>query len=369
MNKNIFFKALLVFLAFIVVTFSVGNYVLYKSIVHVFGIISPQTQSGLGWSLFILSFGFVVVMIIEKKVVNKFVKIIYGITSTWIGMLIYLFIAACVYEIWRHLVGGGEFVGLLLFAIAIFISITGLIHGRDIFVKEVKIKLSNIPENWKGKNFVFVSDFHLGTSRDMRFTKRVVDLINKISPEIVCIGGDLFDGTHAIDAVKYAEPLKEIISKRGIYYVTGNHEEFANPEYFIGAIKNLGIRVLDDECVVLDGINLIGVDYSKNSKAEKFKETLSGMFYDKNLPTILLKHEPKDLNVSRESGINLQLSGHTHRGQQWPLNYVVYYKYKGYSYGLKDFDGMQIFVSSGVGGWGPKIRVGSKCEIVKIMFE
>ena len=88
------------------------------------------------------------------------------------------------------------------------------------------------------------------------------------------------------------------------------------------------------------------------------------------MPSILLKHEPRDLDVAQQAGISLQISGHTHKGQQWPFNHLAQRVYKGYAYGLKQYEksAMQVLVSSGVGGWGPPVRVGSDCEIVHITF-
>lgn len=83
----------------------------------------------------------------------------------------------------------------------------------------------------------------------------------------------------------------------------------------------------------------------------------------------MLKHEPKDLSVAQEAGISLQISGHTHKAQLWPLEYIAQLSYKGYAYGLKRLENMYVYTSSGVGIWGPPMRVGTTDEIVLFILE
>ena len=95
---------------------------------------------------------------------------------------------------------------------------------------------------------------------------------------------------------------------------------------------------------------------------------MNNLKINKDKASILLKHEPKNLKVAEDAGISFQISGHTHKGQQWPFNYLTNLMYKGYGYGLKKHGSMIVYVSSGTGGWGPPLRVGSDYEIVEITF-
>jgi len=160
--------------------------------------------------------------------------------------------------------------------------------------------------------------------------------------------------------------MKNLFSRLGVFYITGNHEEFSDPMPFLIAVESLGFTVLRDEKIEIDGLQIIGVDYLNNVNKKQFQKTLEDMKIDKSKPAILLKHEPKDLAVAEKAGISFQISGHTHRGQQWPFNYLIYLVYKGFSYGLKHYHSMLVYVSSGAGGWGPKLRIGSDDEIVLI---
>ena len=257
-----------------------------------------------------------------------------------------------------------------MFAVAFAIGIYGIIHAKKIYIKKIQVSIPNLPQAWKGRTVVWMSDLHLGSIYRTRFAKKVTRISNSLLPDAVFIGGDLFDGTHAPDPYKLAEPLLGLTSRIGVFYITGNHEEFGSPKSFIDVVQKLGITILNDEKKDIDGMQIIGVDYSNSAKREDFKRVLEKMNISRAMPSILLKHEPRDLDIARQAGISLQISGHTHKGQQWPFGYLAQRVYKGYAYGLKQYEksAMQVLVSSGVGGWGPPVRVGSDCEIVHITF-
>jgi predicted MPP superfamily phosphohydrolase len=104
------------------------------------------------------------------------------------------------------------------------------------------------------------------------------------------------------------------------------------------------------------------------SKKTRFEDILQNLQIDRTLPSILLKHVPSHLDVARKNGITLQLSGHTHRAQMFPFNLFTYLIYRGFDYGLHALGSMQVYTSSGVGTWGPPLRVGTRSEIVEILF-
>ena len=114
---------------------------------------------------------------------------------------------------------------------------------------------------------------------------------------------------------------------------------------------------------------IVWVDYRNSSKSENYKEILKKVAINRNVPSILLKHEPKDWEIAEGAGISLQISGHTHKAQMWPLVYVARMIYKNFTYGLQRFKNMQIYTSSGTGTWGPPMRVGTQSEIVVFTFK
>ena len=117
--------------------------------------------------------------------------------------------------------------------------------------------------------------------------------------------------------------------------------------------------------VEVEGLQIAGIAYKHETMLD-FAKTLTSLNLNKNKPSILLKHVPKQLEEAEEAGVSLQLSGHTHFGQIWPGNLITKRYWKGYAYGLKKYKKMQIFVSSGLGTWGPPMRLFSKSEMVKI---
>ena len=248
------------------------------------------------------------------------------------------------------------------------ISVYGIFHAKNISVVEIQVPMRHLPLKWKNRKAIWISDLHLGQIHSASFTRKIVKKINTLSYDIIFIGGDLYDGTSAPDIHELIAPLKELSAPQGIYFITGNHEEFGDSGKFISAVKSIGIEILQDRMINVDGLQLIGVDYLTASNRDQFKKILSGLPIDTNKFSILLKHEPKDLDVALDAGISLQISGHTHRAQLWPLGYLANFIYKGFAYGLKTLGDMQIYTSSGVGTWGPPMRVGTNSEIVVFDF-
>ena len=151
--------------------------------------------------------------------------------------------------------------------------------------------------------------------------------------------------------------------------MTGNHEEFSDNSKYLRAVRQAGIRVLYNEMIDLEGLQLIGVDYRDSRDRKQFETILKNMRIDPGKPSILLKHAPLHLEIAEEQGISLQLSGHTHRGQVFLFRFITHRVYQGYDYGLKRFGRLLVNTSSGAGTWGPPMRLDTKPEIVLIEFQ
>ncbi len=188
------------------------------------------------------------------------------------------------------------------------------------------------------------------------------------------------------------EPLRALHAPRGVFFVTGNHEYFL-PDMVpaLAALRAAGIRILDDERVDIGGLSLIGVndksdkgphreDHFKkvlglkrpevlDHEEDHFEKRLNGTGTNHGQPVILLKHEPDHLEIASEAGVSLGLFGHTHHGQIYPLNYFTWKIYHGFDHGLHRMGTMQVYTSSGVGTWGPPLRLGTKSEIVLITLQ
>ena len=357
------------FIGALVILLVESNFFVQWAIVDVFNITSTMVQTNLAAVLIVLSLGFILVFILERYSASFFTRVCYHITSMWMGTLIYLLLASVIYVFTDLIFGRNAMFGMVLFALAIVVSIYGYIHGKKIVIKKIEVEIPNLPKAWVGRSAVFASDFHLGIARTAKFSQKVTQVINSLSPDIIFIGGDLYDGTHAPDPYVIAKPLENLKAPLGTLYISGNHEEFGDASPFFATVAKLGMKMIQDGMVDIDGLQIIGVDYLTCHSKEQFQKVLKSIPFDKTKPSVLLKHEPKDLEVGEEAGISFQISGHTHNGQQWPFNLLTNLIYKGYGYGHKHKGNMDVYVSSGVGGWGPEFRVASDCEVVLITFK
>jgi predicted MPP superfamily phosphohydrolase len=196
----------------------------------------------------------------------------------------------------------------------------------------------------------------------------MVAKILREDPDAIFIAGDLYDGT-AIDAGRAAQPLNELVAPQGVYFVAGNHEQFGDDSKYLRAIAAAGVRVLTNEKVEADGLQIIGVPYRNATQHGHLASALHGVHLDRDRASILLTHAPDYPEIAEAAGISLQLSGHTHLGQFIPWSWMARRIYRQFVYGLSRIGKMQVFTSSGAGTWGPPLRLGSNPEIVILEFE
>ena len=347
------------------------HFVIYQAIASLF-LLSTASQLALGIVLIVLCFSFVLASVFNFNFNNLFTRIYYRISAVWLGAAFYLFLVSCFYILavsilpipYLYLKDFCVF----LFVLAIVVSIYGVVHARIILIKNVTVKLPNLPTEWQQRKAIFISDIHLGAVNGENFAKKIVAKMKKINPDIIFIGGDLYDGVK-VNEREVVRPFALLHPNLGTYFITGNHEEFRDDKIYLESIKNVGIRVLNNELVMLNGLQLIGVDDRDSTNPDKFKTILEKLSIDKSKPSILLKHQPSRLDIAARAGISLQISGHTHKAQVFPLNIFSHLIFKGYDYGLKMFGNMSEYTSSGVGSWGPPLRVGSNSEIVVFKFD
>jgi predicted MPP superfamily phosphohydrolase len=349
--------------------FYAGNLAVYEVAAHAFGITDQLPLFILGSSLGFLSASFIVATILGSRFYNRFTRVYYLLSAIWIGVFTYLFLASVIYGLLALLLRNSAGVAESLIVVVLAMSTYGVIHARKLIITRIEVSLPNLPPSWRGRTAVWISDVHLGQLHGLPFAQAIVAKVSSLSPDIIFIGGDLYDGTGAPDIPELTSPLKEWSAPLGTYFITGNHEEYGNREEFLAAVASAGMRILDDEMIVIDGLQLIGVDYQRAAKADQFATILARLSIDPHKPSLLLKHEPKDLPIAHAAGISFQISGHTHQGQLWPFNYLAELTHKGYAYGLKHYKDMQIYVSSGTGTWGPPMRVGTDSEIVLCTFK
>ncbi len=325
-------------------------------------------------ALGILSVSFVAASLLAYRYTNAAVRVFYRVAAVWVGLLTFLF-AATVFS-WI-IFGVAWLAGLNLnfhlvvecmFAAAVVAGLYGVFNASWTRITRTTVRLANLPEAWRGRTAALISDLHLGHVRNGGFLRRMVAKILREEPDAIFIAGDLYDGT-AIDAHRAAEPLNELTAPQGVYFVAGNHEQFGDDGKYLRAITAAGVRVLSNEKVEVDGLQIVGVPYRNATQDAQLASVLHGVRLDRDRASILLIHAPDHPEIAEAAGVSLQLSGHTHVGQFIPWSWVARRVYRQFVYGLSRIGKMQIFTSSGAGTWGPPLRLGSNPEIVLLQFE
>jgi len=321
----------------------------------------------------LLSVSFVGASLLAFRYANPLVRLFYRIAAVWLGTVSFLFFAACL--TWMIIAVAGlrglplnaHQVVRTLSALAVGLAAAAVLNASWPRIKRVGIRLENLPETWLGRKAALISDLHLGHVRNGRFLRRIAALVMGQKPDAIFIAGDLYDGT-AIDAPHAAEPLRKLQAPLGTYFVAGNHEQFGDDSKYLRAVTGAGVRVLSNEKVELDGLQVVGVPYLHATHDEHFRKVLASVGLVRSRPSILLTHAPERPAVAAEAGISLQLSGHTHVGQFYPWTWMARRIYRQFVHGLSRIGKMQVYTSSGVGTWGPPLRLGSSPEIVILEF-
>ncbi|MPZ81073.1 MAG: metallophosphoesterase [Actinophytocola sp.] len=233
----------------------------------------------------------------------------------------------------------------------------------------VPVGLRRLDPGLAGFRIAVVSDIHLSAILGRPHTERVVRMINEQSPDLVAIVGDLADGTPE-ELGPAAEPLRDLVSREGSFFVTGNHEYFIDPDAWIRELDRLGVHTLRNERTTITrggaSLDLAGVtDVSGRSRDDgpDFGKALDGRPEDR--PVVLMAHQPVQVSDAAERGVDLQLSGHTHGGQLYPFHHVVSLAQPSLA-GLSKVDDTWLYVTRGAGFWGPPVRVGAPPDITVI---
>jgi uncharacterized protein len=320
-----------------------------------------------------LSVSFVAASVLAFRYTNAALRAFYRAAAVWLGLLTFLFLAAVfswivfgIAQLARLDVNFHRTVELLL-GVALVAGFYGVFNAGWTRITRATVRLANLPAAWRGRRAALISDLHLGHVRNGSFLRRMVAKILSEDPDAIFIAGDLYDGT-AIDAGRAAEPLNKLTAPHGVYFVAGNHEQFGDDSKYLRAIAATGVRVLTNEKVEVDGLQIIGVPY-RNAQNGTFASILHNIRLDRDRASILLTHAPDHPEIAEAAGVSLQLSGHTHLGQFIPWSWMARGIYRQFVYGLSRIGKMQVFTSSGAGTWGPPLRLGSNPEIVVLEFE
>ena len=327
--------------------------------------------------LTVLAFSFAATTLASFRSTSRIVAWFYTVAATWLGFLNFLFWAACAsWIVWlvMRLAAPSAAVQLradlccIFTAAAVLAGLWGLVNARWIRVRRVMVRLEHLPAQWRGRKALLISDLHLGAVNGRSFAERIVRMARALEPDIVFIPGDLFDGGK-VRTEDVLAPFSALRPVHGIYFSSGNHDEFGEMPLFAAAMQKVGIRVLANEAVRVDGLAVIGVSYHDSGSPVRFRTVLQALRPAPREAAVLLNHVPTRLPIAEETGIALQLSGHTHAGQIFPFTWLTRRVFGHFTSGLHHYGSMAVYTSTGAGSWGPPMRVGSQSEMVLLNFE
>ncbi|HET9135234.1 MAG TPA: metallophosphoesterase [Candidatus Kapabacteria bacterium] len=321
---------------------------------------------------------YLIAKMLEQKMNNIVTDILFWIGSFWFGYVLYFLLSIILLDVLRLT---NNIFSIIQFSqsgysdLKLWVTL-GVIGGTTLALllgyinaNTIKIKRFDLPINkhnpiTKQLTVVMASDIHLGTIVGRPHTRRIVEAINSLNPDIILLAGDIIDSeVESVVRQDLGAVLKELKSTYGVYGVTGNHEYFGGIEEAVHYIRAHRVDLLRDDEREIAGVVVIGrEDYTIKHHRKSLETMLAGV--DKSKPIIVIDHQPFHLEEAEAAGVDLQVSGHTHRGQLWPLNYITKKVYE-IDWGYLKKGMTHIYVSSGVGTWGPPVKIGNDAEIIE----
>lgn len=363
MNERFIIFSIILFLVILV-----SEYLAYASL-HSAGIIkSAKLEIFLMSLAVIFPLAFILTMIYSTKHYSAINSFINTVSSIWLGLMCYVFIASLLIFILIILknFGGLEIpiksISFVLLLIVFGFISYGLLNTENIRVVKWNVKQEALSA-WKGKKIIIFSDIHIGNLNDKQFVEKIVKKIKSENPDITFNLGDLIDGP-SFPYQDWLSPLSEINSPLGDYYVEGNHEKY-NQQYEVFKSQfPKGVTDLTNKKIILNETQIIGLDYVQGETKEELTNKLLSLDYDPNIPSIVLLHDPKGVDVLSRSNVSLVMSGHTHKGQFFPFTFLVKKIYKELTYGVNQQKNTISVITNGIGTSVIPIRIGTKPEIV-----
>jgi len=337
---------------------------------------SKTVRVGFSIIYFFFFSAFIIAMLGRNALPLSIQKILYFPGTVWLGMMMYLFIYFFLTDIiflfnrifhffssarkqqYRRIqvVSG--------YILVICLAAYGYYRFNHPQVVEQKIEIAKNAGEYKNLKIAGISDLHLGVTVDRKRLEKYVRLINDQHPDIIVIAGDLIDNNVLpLEKERMWETLNELQAPLGVYFCLGNHEHMSGLKAGMDFLRKTNLHLLIDSVAVIDeSIQIIGRDdIQRNRRRKPLKELIKNM--DSDLPIILLDHEPYHLEEAEENGIDLQFSGHTHKGQLFPGNLLINRMYE-LPYGYMKRGNTHYFITSGLGLWGPPFRIGTQSEVV-----
>ncbi len=373
-----------------------AQYIFFSVFLSIFGLVNyyifirgfqglealPMARSFYIAAFLIVAPSFIIGKFVERKRVSLFTDVMIWIGSFWFAFILYFFLSIVLLDVLRLINWTFNIVTFTpeqypIIKLWVFIGVTTVVFMSVLYgylnAKTIRVKIFDLVINknnplHKELNIVMASDIHLGTIIGRKPTRKIVELINSLKPDIILLPGDIID-SEVIPVVKQdlGSVLRELSATYGVFGVTGNHEYIGGVEEAVKYIRAHRVDLLRDEVREIAGVTIIGrEDRSYKSKSGDRRKSLDELAanIDHTKPLIIMDHQPFHLEEAEAIGADLQVSGHTHHGQMWPLSFITKRMYE-MSWGYIKKSNTHIYVSSGAGSWGPPVKIGNHAEIIQ----
>ncbi|WP_284644083.1 metallophosphoesterase [Paenibacillus silviterrae] len=374
------FRFLLVFTAIMVIYVGLNLYVLWNAVSFWETAFPSNGTGGLFWGVFVLlAFGYLLAMLLRRVLpyaLYKWIKLIgaYGIACFFYCVLLLPFADLAVWLLQIAGYPGSSavlVVGYIVMAILLVLLLQGTRNAWQPTVRRYDITIAKQAGHRKELRIAAASDLHLGTTVGKGHLSRLIQQMEALKPDMILLPGDVLDDSiEPFIRENMADVMRKLQAPLGVYACLGNHEYIGGHiEDYVKRMKEIGIEVLIDRVLEIDGSFYVAgrKDKSVNRFAGEgrlvHEELLKDI--DSAKPIILLDHQPTQFAEAAQAGVDLMLSGHTHRGQMMP-NHLITRRIFELDWGYLRKGAMHVIVSSGFGFWGPPVRIGSRSEILDI---
>ncbi|MEZ5199392.1 MAG: metallophosphoesterase [Bacteroidales bacterium] len=372
----------LIFFSIVITVYGLLSFYIYSRGLQVFP--SGTTERIYYKAIFLfLSLSYIIARFLERIWLSTVSDIFTWIGSFWLAAFFYFLLIVIAIDLVRLVnsifpfipesIKTPEFRKILFWSSVGLVSVlllTGFVNALIPRIKTLELTVDKKVEGLQELNIAFASDIHLGTLIGPRRTNKIIQRINDLNPDLILLGGDIVDeDLGPVIRNNLGDSLKKLSAPYGVYGITGNHEYIGGAEPAVKYLEEHGVEMIRDTTLkISDQFYIVGREDRDQKEfagvnRKQINDLIKGI--DHTLPIIMLDHQPFELDEKEKAGIDLTLSGHTHHGQLWPLNYITKAIYE-VSWGYKKKGNTHVYVSSGVGGWGPPVRIGNRPEIVLI---
>lgn len=380
---------LIIFLSVVFSIYTLINYYLHSNAVQALSMFAPD------WSIKVFNalFFFLVLSFPMARIFGRWLPGILADTLSffggmWFAAMLYFMLAIISLDVIKLilsaipslkqmmfentiLINGVAFGSILVGVIGLIIY--GYFNAISPVVKTLEIPIDKSADGLEKLHLVFASDIHLGHVIGKSSLTRILKKINALKPDLVLFPGDIVDeDLKPVIDKNLGELFRTLNPKFGVFAVTGNHEYIGGVEPAVKYLSQFGITFLRDKAVKINNSFYVAgrEDVSTVSFYNKKRKTVDELLIgsDTNIPVIMMDHQPIALNEAADNGVDLQISGHTHHGQMWPLQTITKRVFI-LSWGYKKIKESHFYVSSGAGTWGPRVRIGNKPEIISIKMD